>query len=478
MKKHISLQTAIITVFVTLAFLVIMPIINKSGLHDTAFALNDAVTEADCRMCHCYAVPDRHHLLVEAGTYECLNCHQIKWSDASQSYYTEIIRDCVTCHGNVVGDRHHLLVTSGTYECLDCHNMTWNKSTQSYFVELNFTCATSSQSSSNIPPIADAGPDQTVSAGQSVSFSGATSYDPDGYVTNYAWNFGDGSTGSGITASHTYKNPGIYTVTLSVTDDKGAAGTDTAVITIQQVILNKPPVADAGPDQTVIQGKPLSFSAKASYDRDGYIVSYAWDFGDGSTGTGVTATHTYDYPGLYTATLSVTDNKGSAATDIAIVTVKPGSNSNRVYADEVLWIDLQNITDPDDMGIVNDITTKFIDARTSSHFDIANQSNNSAAVISMKVIMEPGIISQAVVRLQIRDLPKNSMQNIRIYPYNYDGKTIIPGSSSDFYINSNGFVDLDVTPLTYIMDGYGWVKFRITSTSGRIWISKGYFTLR
>lgn len=471
MKRHIYLRTAIIIVFVIVVILVIMPSINK-----TAFALNDAVTEADCRMCHCYAVPDTHHLLVEAGTYECLNCHQVKWDDVSQIYYTELIRDCIACHGSVVGDTHHLLVQANRYECLDCHKLTLDNASQQYIVELNFTCI--SGQSSNISPVADAGLDQTVPAGQSASFSGAGSYDPDGSITYYAWDFGDGYTGTGITAAHTYNIAGTYKVTLSVTDDKGAVGTDTAVITVQQVILNKPPVAEAGPDQTVIQGKPLSFSAKASYDPDGYILSYAWDFGDGYTATGITTTHTYDNPGSYTATLRVTDNKGAVDTDTAVVMVKLGSNPNKVYADEVLWNTLTNVADPDSMGIVEDITTKFIDARSSSHFDIANQSNNSAKIISMKVAIEPKIISQAVIRFQIRELPKNSIQNVRIYPYNYDGKTIILNSYLNYRISSNGFVDLDVTPLISAMKGFGWMKFRITSTTGRIWISKGNFILR
>jgi hypothetical protein len=75
-------------------------------------------------------------------------------------------------------------------------------------------------------------------------------------------------------------------------------------------------------------------------------------------------------------------------------------------------------------------------------------------------------------------LPKNSTQNIRIYPYNYDGKTIIFNSYLNYCISSNGFVDLDVTTLISAMKGLGWMKFRITSTTGRIWISKGNFILR
>ncbi len=137
-----------------------------------------------------------------------------------------------------------------------------------------------------------------------------------------------------------------------------------------------------------------------------------------------------------------------------------------------------NVTEPDDMGIKEDITTKFIDTKSNNHFDLTNQSNNSAKVICMMVTIEPGILSQAVIRLRIKHLPKNSIQKMRIYAYNYDGKTIITGSYLDFYINSNGFVDLDVTPLTHRMDGYGWMKFRITSTLGRIRLYNGYFIMR
>ena len=95
------------------------------------------------------------------------------------------------------------------------------------------------------PPIANAGPDQTLLVGESVNFDGSGSSDPDGTIVSYEWDFdagvdsdGDGdptndADATGVTASHIYANAGTYTVTLTVTDDDGATGTDTATITVQ-----------------------------------------------------------------------------------------------------------------------------------------------------------------------------------------------------------------------------------------------------
>jgi PKD repeat protein len=73
-----------------------------------------------------------------------------------------------------------------------------------------------------------------------VAFNGSGSNDPDGTIVSYAWNFGDGSTGSGITTNHTYNSTGIFNTTLTVTDDKGATGTFTLTITVNSVTINAP----------------------------------------------------------------------------------------------------------------------------------------------------------------------------------------------------------------------------------------------
>ena len=83
----------------------------------------------------------------------------------------------------------------------------------------------------NHPPVADAGPDQTVPVGQAVPLDGSGSFDSDGSITTYSWTFGDSGGANGQVVTHTYGSPGIYIVELTVTDNEGAKGMDTAVIT-------------------------------------------------------------------------------------------------------------------------------------------------------------------------------------------------------------------------------------------------------
>jgi PKD repeat protein len=135
-----------------------------------------------------------------------------------------------------------------------------------------------------------------------VSVDASTSYDPDGTIVSYAWNWGDGSTGHGITATHTYAADGTYTVTLTVTDNYGM--TDSTSKNIQTV---PPPI----PPAFTIFASGLTVSVDASVNDDPSITSIAWDWGDGSTGSGITATHTYASGGTHTITMIVTYDSGS-----------------------------------------------------------------------------------------------------------------------------------------------------------------------
>jgi len=93
---------------------------------------------------------------------------------------------------------------------------------------------TTQQSPINIAPVADAGPYQMINVGQQVQFDGSGSFDTDGSIVSYYWDFGDGTMGSGVSPFHTYASEGTYTVFLTVTDDKGAKDIDFTNIFVVQ----------------------------------------------------------------------------------------------------------------------------------------------------------------------------------------------------------------------------------------------------
>lgn len=156
-----------------------------------------------------------------------------------------------------------------------------------------------------------------------VAFDASGSTDSDGTIASYSWNFGDGSTGTGVTPSHAYAIPGSYPVTLSVTDNKGlVSDTRNTVVATAKVLV--PPTSSFTRSAT---GLSLSLDGSTSTDSDGTIASYAWTFGDGQSGTGATTTHAYTAAGTFQVSLTVTDNDGASSTSTQSVTlVAPPAN--------------------------------------------------------------------------------------------------------------------------------------------------------
>ena len=151
-------------------------------------------------------------------------------------------------------------------------------------------------------------------------FSGLVSFDEDGTISSYSWNFGDGSTASGPMVTHVYTSTGNFTVSLVVTDNDGLTGSTARIVTAFQLI---PPIAVINAPATCDLGLPCNFSGSASSDPDGAIVQYRWTFGDGLTGSSVSPSHTYNSAGNFTVMLTVTDDSGLTNTASAIVRV-PG----------------------------------------------------------------------------------------------------------------------------------------------------------
>ncbi|WP_316302104.1 PKD domain-containing protein [Clavibacter michiganensis] len=150
--------------------------------------------------------------------------------------------------------------------------------------------------------------------GLTASFDGSTSADADGTVASYAWAFGDGTTGTGKTATHAYAAAGTYAVSLTVTDDKGlASAKKDGTVTVTAPVVAPANQAPTAAFTSTANGLTASFDGSTSTDADGTVASYAWAFGDGTTGTGKTATHAYAAAGTYAVSLTVTDDKGLAS---------------------------------------------------------------------------------------------------------------------------------------------------------------------
>ena len=149
-------------------------------------------------------------------------------------------------------------------------------------------------------------------------------------ITSYAWRFGDGGTGSGQIASHTFTSVGTFTVTLTVTNDRGVTGFSSQTVTTD---LSAAPSGDftVSPGSPVV-GDNVLFNADAVTSAPGHaITSYAWDFGDpnpgpgsSNSGSGAHVSHVYNAVGGYNVVLTVTDDTGQRKTFTKTVVVTSG----------------------------------------------------------------------------------------------------------------------------------------------------------
>ncbi len=142
-------------------------------------------------------------------------------------------------------------------------------------------------------------------SGLTAAFTDAST-DTDGTINSWTWTFGDGISSYTQHPSRTYANGGSYTVTLTVTDNKGRTANTSRVVTVTGP--NSAPAANFG---FSVSGSTAFFTDSSS-DSDGTIVSRSWNFGDGGYSTQQNPSHTYASVGSYSVTLTVTDNNGAS----------------------------------------------------------------------------------------------------------------------------------------------------------------------
>lgn len=156
------------------------------------------------------------------------------------------------------------------------------------------------------PPVADFTATPVAGcAPLTVAFTNTSSGDAN-YPNTYSWDFGDGNTSDQANPTHTYTEPGTYTVTLTA---NGPVDSDENQ-QVDLVVVNAPAVAFSGTPTTVNPGDTVFFTDQTP----GSIVSWSWDYGDGGSDSTANPTHVYNLPGSYTVALTVTDIDGCSAT--------------------------------------------------------------------------------------------------------------------------------------------------------------------
>ncbi len=174
----------------------------------------------------------------------------------------------------------------------------------------------------NIPPVADAGGPYEADEGSPISFDASASSDPDGDLLAYEWDFNNDGifdfSSSEPYATYTWADDYTGIVMLRVTDEEGFSDTATAEVTVNNVA----PEVDAGSDQSMNEGSFVAFSGNFTDPGINDTHTIEWEFGDGHNASGLlTPSHTYADDGVYTVTLTVTDNDGGIGIDTLLVTV-------------------------------------------------------------------------------------------------------------------------------------------------------------
>lgn len=252
----------------------------------------------------------------------------------------------------------------------------------------------------NQRPQAQAGADRSAIVGQPVEFDGGASSDSDGSIIGYHWDFGNGKSATGQKRSIVYFFPGRYEVELTVTDNSGQDN-DSDRDTLTVVVDDRPntaPVARVSEDRPAAIGEPVEFVAGESDDADGNIISYRWDFGDGTTASGREVVHEYAQSGVYVARLTIEDNSGldnNSATVERVVTINEppvaeAGSDQLVTASQVVF-DATGSTDSD--GEIIAYEWDFGDGETGTGARIAHTYRNPGTyTVGLRVIDGSGTI--------------------------------------------------------------------------------------
>ena len=314
------------------------------------------------------------------------------------------------------------------------------------------------------------------------------SYDPDGEVVGWEWKFGDGSLGEGQTASHTYARGGYYTITLCVTDDHGERVCRARTIFIHSRV----PIAlfEFVPE-VPNTGREVLFDAGGSFDLDGYVVRYDWDFdSDGTIDLSTddpTAVHVFPIGGEHVVTLAVVDEHGILSlpySDTIYVNKDPvpAFQVSNFFPDEletVLFTDLSH--DPD--GNIIAWHWDFGDGATGEGQIVSHAyQDDGVQTVTLTVTDDNGAQAKLWAEITVKNLPPVAHLDVEIARRYTDDTFVFDGSRSydrsprgvivlyEWDLGADGtYEKTTTTPMfrhSYADDGTYKVRLRVTDDDG------------
>lgn len=240
----------------------------------------------------------------------------------------------------------------------------------------------------NRGPVAVAGEDKLISPERPATFRATKSFDPDGEIIEYEWQFGD-QVKSGPVVRHGFAEPGDYMAVLRVVDNTGRAESKDSLM----VHVNYPPEPKISGDRLLTRGR-VKLSAEESIDQDGKIIKYQWDMGDGTVKTGTSVRHKYTSTGKYPVKLTVVDNSGtyssvqSTTADIVInkLPVAAIRSSTSAAPGDTLLFDASQSKDPD--GTIQRYTWDFGDGTTTKGQQVLHSFENPGTYQVQLAVMD------------------------------------------------------------------------------------------
>ena len=225
---------------------------------------------------------------------------------------------------------------------------------------------------------------------------------------SYSWSFGDGFTATGSNPTHSFANPGVYIVSLVVTDACGIAASSSQNVSICTTVQ---------PSFTSSAASALSFNFSA---QPAGLSSYSWDFGDGTTASGAMTSHTYGSAGTFAVTLTCTDTCGGSYTFVDTVSTCPALTANFTFniassgANGMLVQFFANVSGSS--GLIWDWGdgTQSITQATSISHQYATVSLNFT--ITLSAYNECGDTIQVIKSLNEVGLPEQSILKFKTYP--------------------------------------------------------------